>query len=76
MLVVAVVLVGLIPYSRLAVNLIPDASPQMISISTVYPGAAPGEVERSVTRPLEDVVVSISGVKSVRSASSEGGLMA
>ena len=51
MLVVAVVLVGLISYSRLAVNLMPDVSLQVISIRTGYSGAAPGEIERSVTRP-------------------------
>ena len=72
MFIAAVVLVGLISYSRLAVNLMPDASLQVISIHTVYPGAAPGEIERSVTKPLEDAVVSISGVKNLRSTSSEG----
>ncbi len=72
MLVLAVVLVGFISYSRLAVNLMPDFATQVISVSTVYSGAAPGEVERSITKPIEDMVISINGVKNVRSTSSEG----
>ncbi|HEX9014374.1 MAG TPA: efflux RND transporter permease subunit, partial [Chloroflexota bacterium] len=72
MLVLGVVLIGLLSYSRLAVNLMPDVSLQVISVRTAYAGAAPGEIERSVTKPIEDAVVSISGVKNVRSTSSEG----
>ncbi|HZK67001.1 MAG TPA: efflux RND transporter permease subunit, partial [Chloroflexota bacterium] len=72
MLVAAVVLLGLISYSRLPVNLMPDISLQVISIQTTYSGAAPGEIERSVSKPLEDAVISVSGVKNVRSTSSEG----
>lgn len=71
MVMAAVVLVGFLSYSRLAVNLMPDISVQTISIRASYPGAAPAEIERSVTRPIEDAVVSINGVKGVRSTSSE-----
>jgi hydrophobic/amphiphilic exporter-1 (mainly G- bacteria), HAE1 family len=71
MLVVAVVLVGLISYSRLGLELMPNVSMQIITVSTTYAGAAPSDVERSVSKPIEDAVASISGVKAVRSTSSE-----
>jgi hydrophobic/amphiphilic exporter-1 (mainly G- bacteria), HAE1 family len=72
MMVFAVVLVGFISYSRLAVNLMPDISLQTVTISTSYSGASPREVERSITKPIEDAVASISGAKAVRSTSAEG----
>ena len=72
MLVVAVVLVGVISYSRLGLELMPDVSLQTITITTTYPGASPSEVERSVSKPIEDILASISGVKTVSSSSTEG----
>jgi len=71
MIVFAVLLVGFMSYSRLSVNLMPDISLQTVSISTTYSGASPREVERSVTKPIEDAVASISGAKTVRSTSAE-----
>ncbi len=72
MLVIAVLLIGWISYSRLSVELMPNLSMQVISITTSYAGAAPAEVERSVSKPIEDIVASINGVKNVRSTSTVG----
>lgn len=43
----------------------------MVTISTVYPGASPSEVETSVTRKIEDAVGSLENVKKVESSSYE-----
>jgi len=69
MMVAAVVLVGLLSYSRMAVNLTPDVDFPIVSVSTVYPGADPKTIERTVSRPIEDAMASLNGVKKVRSTS-------
>jgi len=43
----------------------------IISISTLYPGAGAGEVENSVTKKIEDTVSSIEGVDEITSTSIE-----
>ncbi|MBI4494986.1 MAG: efflux RND transporter permease subunit [Chloroflexi bacterium] len=72
MLMVAAIVVGALFYSRMGLDLLPDISLPIVAVRTVYPGASPSEVERSVSRPLEDAVVSLNGVESVRSTSRDG----
>ena len=69
MLVAAVLVTGGLFYSRMAVDLLPDVSLPIVAISTVYPGADPQEVERSISKPIEDEVASLNGVDSIRSSS-------
>jgi len=69
MVVAAVLITGGLFYSRMAMDLLPDASLPIVVVRTVYPGADPQEVERSVTKPIEDQMVSLNGVESVRSTS-------
>jgi len=52
-------------------ELIPKFETNMVTISTVYPGASPSEVETSVTRKIEDAVGSLENVKKVESSSYE-----
>jgi hydrophobe/amphiphile efflux-1 (HAE1) family protein len=63
---------GVIGYQQLRYELLPKITPPNVSILTVYPGAAPGEVENAVTKPLEDAVSSIDNIKRVSSFSYEG----
>jgi len=53
-------------------ELIPKFEVKVISISTIYPGAAPSEVENSVTKKIEDAVSSLESVKKLESKSMEG----
>ena len=66
-----IVLFGLISLSRLPNRYLPNVDPPVISITTIFPGAAPEVVETSVTDPLEDQVNGIEGVKHVTSLSRE-----
>ena len=43
-----------------------------ISVSTVYPGAGPGEIETLISKPIEDAVFSVNGIKNVTSVSQQG----
>jgi hydrophobe/amphiphile efflux-1 (HAE1) family protein len=62
---------GLLSYSLMGYELIPKFETNMVTISTVYPGASPAEVETSVTRKIEDAVGSLENVKKVESSSYE-----
>lgn len=59
-------------YTTLRYELLPPMEVPTLVISTAYPGAAPTEVEQSVTKKIEDVISGLDGVKSVLSQSFEG----
>jgi HAE1 family hydrophobic/amphiphilic exporter-1 len=65
------VVLGLTGLSRLGTDFYPDVSMPFVMITTVYPGAGPEDVESQVSRPIEDAVAGISGVKRVTSQSFE-----
>lgn len=71
MLMLALVVVGFVGYSRMSVDLIPNINPPFISITTIYPGASPDEIQRAISEPLEEALSSLNGVKSVTSTSAE-----
>lgn len=62
---------GIFSYSSLSYELIPKFEINVVTISTVYPGASPGEVENTVTKKIEDAVSSLELVKKVESKSFE-----
>ena len=62
---------GILSYTMMGYELIPKFETNMVTISTVYPGASPSEVETSVTRKIEDAVGSLENVKKVESSSYE-----
>ena len=66
-----ILLFGAIALTRLPNRELPDVDPPIVSVTTVYPGAAPEVVETSVTELLEDAVNGIEGVKHVTSESRE-----
>ncbi|MFZ1664222.1 MAG: efflux RND transporter permease subunit [Flavobacteriales bacterium] len=62
---------GLFTYGTLNYELLPKITSPVLSVSTVYPGASPGEVENTVTKKLEDALSSLEGVKKMSSTSME-----
>jgi multidrug efflux pump len=66
-----VMLLGLVSATRLQNREYPDVDPPLVSVTTVLTGAAPEVIETSVTQPLEDQLVGISGVRHITSVSSE-----
>ena len=67
----ALVLFGVIGYSRLSVRELPDIDPPIISVSTTLPGANAQVVETAVTDVLEEELSTIQGLRTLTSASSE-----
>jgi HAE1 family hydrophobic/amphiphilic exporter-1 len=72
MMMVALVVFGLVGFSRLAVDEYPDVSYPVISVNTNYPGASPEVVEREITRPIEQALNTVEGLQEISSTSSEG----
>jgi CzcA family heavy metal efflux pump len=72
MITLIVIGFGVFGLSRLSLNLYPDVSFPTISVYTTYEGVAPGDMETLVTRPIEELVGSVSGLQRVRSLSSQG----
>ena len=68
----AVAVAGLLSYASLPINLLPAVNIPVVTIITAYPGAGPTEVERLVTRVIEDSVASVSDLDVMTSTSSEG----
>ncbi len=63
---------GLFGLSNLNLDLYPDVSFPTITVYTTYEGVAPEDIETLVTRPIEEQVGSISGLKRIRSQSTQG----
>jgi len=72
MRILALVLLGAVCYTRLAVDLLPNVTLPTVAVSTSWPNVAPQEIEAQVTRPLERAVSSVPGLYEVQSTSSEG----
>lgn len=72
MFALGIVLFGLVAMARLAVNLLPDLSYPTLTIRTEYTGAAPAEVEQLVSKPIEEAVGIVKGVRRVESVSRAG----
>ncbi|WP_421712129.1 efflux RND transporter permease subunit [Alteromonas abrolhosensis] len=68
----AVLLFGMVSLGRLSVNLLPDLSYPTLTIRTDYNGAAPGEVEQLVSKPIEEAIGVVKGVRKVTSTSRAG----
>lgn len=67
-----VVLLGWVSLTRLGIDLMPNFEYPTVTVSTLYPGAGPEEVETLVTRPLEQTLSSVSGFDRLSSRSLEG----
>lgn len=72
MMMVALTVIGLFSLRRLNIDLFPDVSFPILFVQTVYPGASPEAVERALTKPIEEALNTVEGVKTINSTSLEG----
>ena len=66
---VAIVLMGLFAYSRLAIDLLPRIETNQLTVMTSYGGASSSDIETNITEPLENVLNSLEGLKKLTSKS-------
>ena len=69
--VIMVVIFGVLFGTRLQMALMPNMEMPMAVVMTTYVGASPSDIEELVTDPLESAIMSVSGVDSIDSTSSE-----
>ena len=63
---------GVFTMSKTSLSLMPDVDMPYLTVSATYTNAGPESVEKSVTKPIEDALVSLSGLKNINSTSMEG----
>ena len=68
---VAVVILGLFSLKTLPIDLYPDIETNTLMVMTTYQGASAADIEQNVTRPLENVLNSVSDLKHISSKSRE-----
>ena len=72
MVFLATVVFGVFSFLRLPVSLMPELSYPTLTVRTEYPGAAPEEVENDVSRPIEEALGVIGGLRRISSISRAG----
>ena len=72
MLILAMVVIGAVSYTKLGVDRFPDVDLPIVTVRTSLIGAAPEEIESTVTRRIEDAVATVEGIDQIRSTSTEG----
>jgi len=72
MVILSLVVVGILSYSRLGVDLMPDISLPYVAVQIANPGVGPEEMESQVTKPIEDTLSTINGIDKISSTSAEG----
>ena len=70
--VLLVLLFGALSLSGLPIQLTPDVSQPTITVSTIWPGAAPAEVERQILLEQEEVLKSVDGLDRMEGTASTG----
>lgn len=72
MMTMILLLFGVISFFQLGLDLMPEMEYPMLTVMTKYEGVAAEDVEQLVTKPLEEVISTIKGIKKVSSTSEEG----
>ena len=70
-MVAAILVLGLFSYFRLVVDLFPEVDFPFVTVTTIYPGAGPEEVESQISKRIEDAVSTIAGIKRMDSINRE-----
>ena len=68
---VITMIMGLYSLTQLPIDLYPEIEFPFLSVYTTYPGASAADIETNITRPLEDALNSVSGLKEMTSTSSD-----
>jgi hydrophobic/amphiphilic exporter-1 (mainly G- bacteria), HAE1 family len=72
MMMVALVVLGIVSYQRLAIDEYPDITYPIVIAQTSYPGASPEVMMRDISKPIEEALNTVQGIKEINSTSLEG----
>ena len=66
-IIIVMILAGINSYRGIGLNVMPEIDIPYVTITTVYPGASPEEIEVDVAKKIEDAVSNVDGLKHVHS---------
>lgn len=69
--VILVIVLGVVSFTRMTTDLLPNISLPYVIVMTTYPGASPETVETVVTKPVESSMATVSNIESISSVSAE-----
>ncbi len=72
MIIVSIITLGIVGYSRLPVDMLPNIDFPVVTVITQYPGASSDEIEQLITKPLENNLGGVSDLDTISSTSEEG----
>lgn len=72
MIIFIVILIGIVSLSKLPIDLLPNIEMPIAIVQTSYSGAGPQEIEKLVTKPLEESLSTVNNIDKISSISTEG----
>ena len=72
MIFLVIITLGIVSFSRLSIDLMPEVTYPVISVMANYGNVGPQEMEELVTRPIEEALAAVQSVEEITSTSSEG----
>lgn len=69
--IILILILGVVSFTKMTTDLLPSIDLPYVIVMTTYPGASPEKVEMAVTKPLEQVLATTTGIKNINSISSE-----
>jgi len=73
MILVSVLLVGAIAFNRLPLAFLPEVDAPFMFVEIPYPNSHPGQIEKEITKPVEEILSTLSGVKKLNSTTTADG---
>ena len=69
--VMLVIVLGIVSFTKMTSDLLPNISFPYVLVMTTYPGASPETVEMVVTKPVESSMATVSNIEEISSVSNE-----
>lgn len=75
MITFIIIILGSVSLSRLPIDLLPEIEVPIAIVTTSYEGVGPQEIEKMITKPIEEALATVGNIKNINSISSEGNSM-
>lgn len=69
--IILIIVLGIVSFTNMTTDLLPDINMPYAVVITTYPGASPSQVEEVVSKPVEQAMATVSNIQNVQSISSE-----
>ncbi len=69
--VILVIILGVVSFTKMTPDLLPNLELPYVVVLTAYVGASPEEIEQTITKPIEQATATLDNIKNIRSVSAE-----